>query len=112
MQNSLRTFRKKTELTLEDISQLLGMPYGSALSRCERGQKKPDLEILFAYHILFSASFEELFPEETERIKRKIAKNTRCLLKTLEGLEKTRKNQAKIDFLRSLKTLIEKQCYE
>ena len=109
MQNSLRPFRKKTECTLEDISQLLDMPYGSTLSRCERGRRKPTLEILFAYHLIFNIPIEDLCPEETERAQRKISKNIYPLIQRLERLEKTRKNQARIDFLHSLKTLIEKQ---
>ena len=112
MQNSLRPFRKKTECTLEGISQLLDMPYGSTLSRCERQRRKPTIEIIFAYHIIFNVPIEDLCPEEAERTQKKIAKNIHPLVQRLEQLEKTRKNKARIEFLHSLKTLIETQNHE
>jgi len=58
MRNLLRTYRKKTELSIENISYLLSMQDSSTLSRCERDSRKPSLEIIFTYHILFQVSIE------------------------------------------------------
>lgn len=107
MQNLLRTYRKRTELSIEDVSHLLNMPDSSTLSRCERGYRKPNLEIIFTYHILFEVSVENLFENEMKYIFRKIAKNIDSVIDELKDQEKNRKVEAKISLLNSLKVLID-----
>jgi|WetSurMetagenome_2_1015567.scaffolds.fasta_scaffold284029_2 DNA-binding XRE family transcriptional regulator len=106
MQNLLRTYRKKTELSIEDVSQLLNMQDSSTLSRCERGCRKPNLEIIFTYHLLFEVSIEKLFENEMKIIYRKIGKNIDPLIEELSKQNLTRKVEARISFLNSLKDLI------
>jgi len=106
MQNLLRTYRKKTELSIEDVSQLLSMQDSSTLSRCERGCRKPNLEIIFTYHLLFEVSIEKLFENEMKIIYRKIGKNIDPLIEELSKQNLTRKVEARISFLNSLKDLI------
>lgn len=106
MRNLLRTYRKKTELSIENISYLLSMQDSSILSRCERGCRKPSLEIIFTYHILFQVSIEKLFETEMRNTLRKIAENIDPLIKTLTEQDLTRKVEARILFLQSLKALI------
>lgn len=106
MQNLLRTYRKKTELSIEDVSQLLNMQDSSTLSRCERGCRKPNLEIIFTYHLLFEVSIEKLFENEMKFIYRKIGKNIDPLIEELSKQNLTRKVEARISFLNSLKDLI------
>jgi len=106
MRNLLRTYRKKTELSIENISYLLSMQDSSILSRCERGCRKPSLEIIFTYHILFQVSIEKLFENEMRNTLRKIAENIDPLIKTLTEQDLTRKVESRILFLQSLKALI------
>lgn len=106
MQNLLRTYRKKTELSIEDVSQLLNMRDSSTLSRCERGYRKPNLEIVFTYHLLFEVSIEKLFENEMKYTFKKIAKNIDPLIENLQGQDRNRKSEARISFLNSLKDLI------
>lgn len=107
MQNLLRTYRKKSELSIENVSELLGLPDSSTLSRYERGERKPRSEIIFTYHILFQVSVEKLFEKEMNDTFLKIAKNIDPLINSLKQLESTKKNKARIVFLNSLKELIE-----
>jgi DNA-binding XRE family transcriptional regulator len=109
MRNLLRTYRKKTELSIEDVSQLLNMQDSSTLSRCERGCRKPNLEIIFTYHILFEVSVEKLFENEMKYTFVKIAKNIDPLIENLKKQDMTRKVEARISFLKSLKALIDKK---
>ncbi len=109
MQNLLRTYRKKTELLIEDVSQLLNMQDSSTLSRCERGNRKPNLEIIFTYHLLFEVSIEKLFENEMKFTFKKIEKNIDPLIKNLQNQESTKKVEARIAFLNSLKDLINKK---
>lgn len=109
MHNLLRTYRKKTELSIEDVSHLLKMQDSSTLSRCERGYRKPNLEIIFTYHILFEVSIEKLFENEIKYTFRKIAQNIDPLIEELKKQDLTRKVEARISFLNSLKVLIDKK---
>lgn len=109
MQNLLRTYRKKTELSIEDVSQLLNMQDSSTLSRCERGCRKPNLEIIFTYHLLFQVSVEKLFENEMKMTVQKIAKNINPLIEELNKQTLTRKVESRILFLNSLKELINKR---
>lgn len=107
MRNLLRTYRKRTELSIEDVSRLLNMQDSSTLSRCERGFRKPNLEIIFTYHILFEVSVEKLFENEMKYTFSKIAKNIDPLIEELKNQDATRKVEAKISLLNSLKVLID-----
>ena len=109
MQNLLRTYRKKTELLIEDVSQLLNMQDSSTLSRCERGFRKPNLEIIFTYHLLFEASIEKLFENDMKYTFKKIVKNIDPFIDRLKQQEPTRKVHARILFLKNLKEIINKK---
>lgn len=106
MRNLLRTYRKKTELLIDDISFLLSMKDSSTLSRCERGWRRPSLEIIFTYNILFQVSVEKLFESEAKDTLRKIAQNIDPLIDILTKQDLTKKVEARILFLKSLKALI------
>ena len=107
MRNLLRTYRKRTELSIEDVSRLLNMQDSSTLSRCERGCRKPNLEIIFTYHILFEVTVEKLFENEIKHTYVKIAKNIDPLIEELKNQDASRKVESKISLLNSLKVLIE-----
>ncbi len=107
MRNLLRTYRKRTELSIEDVSRLLNMEDSSTLSRCERGYRKPNLEIIFTYHILFEVSVEKLFENELKHTYVKIAKSIDPLIEELKNQDASRKVESKISLLNSLKVLID-----
>jgi DNA-binding XRE family transcriptional regulator len=106
MRNLLRTYRKRTELSIEDIAFLLSMPDSSTLSRCERGCRRPNLEIMITYHIIFQVSIEKLFENEVRNAKQKIASNIDPLINTLLEQDLNRKVEARVTFLKSLKEVI------
>ena len=107
MRNLLRTYRKRTELSIEDVSRLLNMEDSSTLSRCERGYRKPNLEIIFTYRILFEVSVEKLFENELKHTYVKIAKSIDPLIEELKNQDASRKVESKISLLNSLKVLID-----
>lgn len=111
MQNLLRTYRKKTELSIEDVSQLLDMQDSSTLSRCERGCRKPNLEIIFTYHLLFEVSIEKLFENDIRSLYKRISLKIDPLIDELSKMKLSRKVEARISFLNSLKDII-KEKYE
>lgn len=106
MQNLLRMYRRKTELSIEDVAQLLNMRDSSTLSRCERGFRKPNLEVIFTYHLLFEVSIEKLFENDMKYVFKKIERNIDPLIDELKQQEMNRRVEARIEFLNSLKELI------
>ena len=109
MRNLLRTYRKRADLSLEDVSKLLNTQDCSTLSRCERGCRKPNLEIILTYHILFEVSVEKLFEKEMKYTFSKIAQNIDPLIDELKSHDSSRKVDTRIKFLNSLKALINKK---
>jgi len=83
------------------------MEDSSTLSRCERGYRKPNLEIIFTYHILFEVSVEKLFENELKHTYVKIAKSIDPLIEELKNQDASRKVESKISLLNSLKVLID-----
>ncbi|HAZ00588.1 MAG: hypothetical protein A2W90_04875 [Bacteroidetes bacterium GWF2_42_66] len=102
-------YRKKSELTIEDVAQLLELQESSTLSRCERNERKPCFEVVFTYHLLFNVSIEKLFEDEMKFTLKKIRKNIDPLITELKKQSTTRKIRARIAFLNSLKDLIDKK---
>lgn len=104
----LKIYRRKTELSIENVSFLLSYSDSSTLSRCERGIRKPSIEILLAYNILFEASIDKLFENERRCTLMKIALNIDPLINSLLIQEETRKNRERIVFLNLLKEVVKK----
>jgi transcriptional regulator with XRE-family HTH domain len=59
--NYLRTFRKRTGLSQEEVAFLLGCQSGNKASRYERRTRRPNLETILAYELVFGAPARELF---------------------------------------------------
>ena len=106
MYNLLRTYRRKTELSIDNISFLLGLPDSSNVSRYERGKRRPTLKVIFAYHILFKAPIDKLFENEMQATQRKIALNISPLIESLLKQKQTGKIRERIVFLQLIKELI------
>lgn len=82
--NYLRTHRKRTGLTQDDLAFLLGCKSGTKVSRYERLIREPNLETAFACQAIFGVPAHELFPgiyqnveqiikQRAERLKEKLA---------------------------------------
>ena len=59
--NYLRLYRKKSPLTQSDIAFLLQLPDYSNISRCEKGHRVPNIDLLITYHYLFKVPIESFF---------------------------------------------------
>jgi|SRR6266576_4678451 len=55
LENYLRTYRKQSGLSQDEVAFLLGCQTGTKVSRYERFARKPSLETLFAYEVVFGA---------------------------------------------------------
>lgn len=61
LSNYLRTYRRQIGLTQREMGLVLGYDDEGAVSKHEKFQAIPPLEIAFAYEIVFRAPLSELF---------------------------------------------------
>lgn len=59
----LRSCRRSTGLTQDDVAFLIGVRVASQVSRHESGEREPDLRLTLAYKLVFDASAQELLPD-------------------------------------------------
>jgi len=60
---ALRSKRKNSGLTQDDIAALIGVLSASQVSRHESGEREPDLRTALAYRIIFDAPIKHLLPK-------------------------------------------------
>lgn len=93
--HDLRSYRKKTCLTQQDISELLGTKDVTQVSRLETGPISPQLEFTLLYHLLFNIPMSNFFPSQKEGMRKRlllripnIINEIRCLPPCPENDEK------------------------
>src|SRR5262245_41893469 len=79
--NYLRTFRKRSGLSQDEVAFLLGSPNGGIVSRYEQFNRSPNLETSFALVAVFGVRGRELFAGTFEDMKKRIARRARMLEK-------------------------------
>ncbi len=98
--NYLRVYRKRSELIQDDIAFILDLPDYSNISRYEKGQRTPTLELLLTYHHLFDVPIESFFEQESDIVKLKLIQRIIQLVPELKKEQQiTLKNTQRIRFL-------------
>jgi transcriptional regulator with XRE-family HTH domain len=72
LENYLRTHRKRSGLTQEEVAFLLGCEDGSQVSRYEKRRHLPPLETALACEAIFGVPIAELFAGVREGVKKSI----------------------------------------
>lgn len=86
-QNFLRSYRRKTPLMVSDIVDLLDGQTLAHIARCETGERRPQIDLVCIYLLLFNKEFEAFF-------RRQIAETREDLLERIPGLiESIKKNK-------------------
>ena len=83
LQTYLRTYRKRSALTQEDLSTLLGCESGVSVCQYERLKASPSLEAALACRAIFDVSVEELFPGIYQKVVADVLKRVRLMSKEL-----------------------------
>ncbi len=83
--NYLRTHRKRTGLTQDELALLLGCKSGTKVSRYERLTREPNLETAFACQAIFGVPAHELFPGLYQNVEQIIKKRAELLKEKLGG---------------------------
>jgi transcriptional regulator with XRE-family HTH domain len=101
LSNYLRTYRKRTGLSQQEVAFLFGCRFGTKVSRYERFARKPSLRTALTYGVIFQVPLKELFAGIYEQAKRDVAKRARKLLRRLAGQQASERKVA------ALKAIIE-----
>ncbi len=97
--NYLKVYRKRSGLIQEDIAFILDLPDYSNISRYEKGQRTPSIELLLVYHHLFDVPIELFFEQDSEIIKARLIPRLIELLSLLKKDQITLKDTQRIRFL-------------
>lgn len=80
----LRMHRRKAGLTQAELAYLIGCP-DDAVSRLERGYRRPNLRTALACELVFRTSLRELFPGMYEEVEITVIERTHGLHRVLQG---------------------------
>ncbi|MCB9326396.1 MAG: hypothetical protein H6571_21845 [Lewinellaceae bacterium] len=75
------------------------LPGYSNISRCEKGQRTPGIELLLVYHLLFDTSVESFFEPQVEIIKTKLSEQIKQLISEIKKRDNIPKDTSIITFL-------------
>jgi len=81
----LRTFRKRNDLTQDEMAFLLGYHSGTKVSRFERLARKPSLEAALACEVVFGIPAHQLFPHAYAEVEKMVTGRARLLSDRLEA---------------------------
>ena len=81
---ALRSHRKRSGLTQEDIAALIGAQSASQVSRHENGEREPDLRTALVYRIIFDAPIAHLLPKLYRDIAREVDMQAAALAERLK----------------------------
>ena len=98
----LRTYRKRAGLTQDEIAFLLGCATGARVSRYECDERRPRLERMFAYEILFRTPARNLFPGVFHEVRRATLTRATALAKRLTKQSSTPSTIRKLKVLREI----------
>ncbi|HEY2091298.1 MAG TPA: helix-turn-helix transcriptional regulator [Thermoanaerobaculia bacterium] len=79
----LRNERKRLGLTQADIAALLGMQWKTRVSKYERGEAQPSLDLGLAYQQIYGKPISEIFVGRDATIRTAVRARARHLLKDL-----------------------------
>ena len=102
LQNYLRTYRKRSGLSQDEVAYLLGCQNGTKISRYERFTRKPSLESLFAYEVMFGAPARELFAGAYQKVEKRISNRAQLLTRKLNRATPNRMATRKLEILQAI----------
>ena len=102
LQNYLRTYPKRSGLSQDEVAFLLGGQSGTKVSRYERFTRKPSLESLFAYELVFGVPARELFAGAYQKVERRMLNRAQLLTRKLSRATPTPMATRKLEILQAI----------
>lgn len=84
LQNYLRTYRRRSFLSQDEVAFLLGVATGSRVTRHEGASRTPTLEAALGYEVLFGVPLRELFAGEAHKVETIIRQRLPELIRRIE----------------------------
>ena len=100
--NYVRTFRKRSYLSQDEIAYLLGCKNGSKISRYENFSRRPSPEAMFAYEIIFHVPVRELFAGIYQKVESDVLKRAQLLVRKTPAVDPNRITSRKLQALRAI----------
>lgn len=98
----LRTFRRRSGLSQDEVAFLLGSMCGTSVSRHERGTRIPLLETVLGYAFIFGAEVPALYEGVFSDVQLVVRKRARGLCRSLERQPRGARRDRKIMLLKRL----------
>jgi transcriptional regulator with XRE-family HTH domain len=98
----LRTYRKRTGFSQEEVAFLLGTMSGTAVSRHEKGARMPVLATALAYEVVLGVSIRKLYEGAFFDAQLRVQVRARGLCRSLERRPKTSIGDRKIAVLKHI----------
>jgi transcriptional regulator with XRE-family HTH domain len=102
LQNYLRTYRRRAGLSQEEVAFLLGCSSAAKSSRYEHSARRPSLETVFIYEVVFDAAAQKLFRGIFKRAEKKTRKRAQILAERLRHAKPNRLNSRKLSILEGI----------
>ena len=102
LQTYLRTFRRRTCLSQDEVAFLLGSMCGTSVSRHERGHRVPLLETVLGYAFIFGSDVPALFEGVSRDVQATVRKRAVGMCRALERQPQSARRDRKIELLKEL----------
>ncbi len=102
LENYLRTYRKRSGLSQDEVAFLLGCKGGTKVSRYESFKRKPNPETIFAYEVMFGAPARELFAGAYQKVEKKIHHRAQLLARKVSRAMPDRMAAHKLKILKAI----------
>lgn len=85
--NYLRTHRRRWCLRQRELAFLVDLTGATAISRYERTERTPPIELLIAFEVVFGCHGSDLFPALYEDITEQVMRRAKQMFDELEGFD-------------------------
>ncbi len=99
LKNHLRSQRKRSALSQDELAFLLGAQSGAKVCRYERFSRAPTLETVLAYEMIFQKPARDLFPGLYREVERKVTGRATALSYRMGRRKPARQTARKLEVL-------------
>lgn len=99
LKNYVRSYRKRTGFSQNEIAYLLGSKSGAKVSRYECFNREPRLKTVFAYEAVFGVPTQKLFGGVQQEAQKRTVKRAKLLAQKLSRKPQSRETACKLEAL-------------